>query len=255
MPVQEWKMLVLVVSLLHLGGTSVSEDGPSLSSDDGLIAYYDFNNCDARDITGNGSDGQLMGSVQCWCGIEDDGLLLDGRDDFVVFPGIVNAYFSTSDFTISFYVKPEQYSVFAQSLVSKRSQCDLDHAFDLQLNLGRKEVTTIFHESKHKGFKELSPEVSALGWVHIAIVRAGATASSYVNGQLHRRSFKCSGVDITNDAMLTFGYTPCIEGGSTRPFKGVLDELRVYDHALTPEEIQALYDKNPVEHAQVDCLT
>ncbi|MBL7792900.1 MAG: hypothetical protein JNK77_11285, partial [Saprospiraceae bacterium] len=43
--------------------------------EDGLVAYYSFNQCDARDDSGKGSNGIMYGDIQCWCGIEDDGLL------------------------------------------------------------------------------------------------------------------------------------------------------------------------------------
>jgi len=44
---------------------------PDLSK--GLVAYFTFNECDARDDSGQGSAGQLIGNVRCWCGVEDDG--------------------------------------------------------------------------------------------------------------------------------------------------------------------------------------
>jgi hypothetical protein len=37
-------------------------------------------------------------------------------------------------------------------------------------------------------------------------------------------------------------------------FKGVLDELRVYDYALSPEEVEALYKLYPIESAEQDCV-
>ena len=54
--------------------------------------------------------------------------------------------------------------------------------------------------------------------------------------------------------LLAFSNSPCL-GQSSRRFKGVLDELRVYDRALTEEEIERLYDMYPVENAQMDCVT
>ncbi|MEN0004855.1 MAG: LamG domain-containing protein [Bacteroidota bacterium] len=243
--------------ILFIGFYLYVDYTPAHSSqlENGLVAYYSFNACDARDDSGNGSNGTMHGRVQCWCGIEDDGLLFDGRQGYVQFEGIVNAYFSTSDLTVSFYIKPESRSPFKQSLLSKRDACHLEHAFDLFLNYSQKEITTIFHESEDKYFKNLAPAVEELGWMHVAIVREGASAASYINGQLHRRSFKCSGVDISNAADLIFGKSPCVEEGRARPFKGVLDELRVYDRALDEEEILQLYQQYPVEHAMVDCVT
>ena len=151
---------------------------PYNSLEEGLVAYYSFNECDARDDTGNGSDGTLYGSVSCWCGIEDDGLLFDGVQDYVEFQGRVNRYFNTTDFTLSFYFKPEQYSPFAQSLISKRETCDEDHMLDLQLNMSSREVLTSIYETPYKFYPELSPTIDSTSWMHFALVRDGFRAST-----------------------------------------------------------------------------
>jgi hypothetical protein len=38
-------------------------------------------------------------------------------------------------------------------------------------------------------------------------------------------------------------------------FSGAVDELRIYDRALSPEEIHSLYSRAPVESAELDCFT
>ena len=103
---------ISIFVLFFLAAFTLSTALPYNSLEDGLVAHYSFNYCDARDDSGNGSDGELFGGVGCWCGIEDDGLLLDGARAYIEFPGKVNRYFNTSDFTISFYFKAEQYLVF-----------------------------------------------------------------------------------------------------------------------------------------------
>ena len=220
---------------------------------EGLIAHYSFNNCDATDDSGNDSNGVLFGDMGCWCGIEDDGLLFDGVDDYLVFNGTVNDYFTTSDFTISFYIRPEKNSVFRQSLLSKRMECDLNNMFDLSLNMNTQIMDTKIYETPNKYYPELSPEITSNGWFQITLVREGLRARTYINGELQREGFRCSGVDITNGALLSFSNTPCLENGSIRRFKGVLDELRVYERALSEEEVKMLYELNPVENASMDC--
>lgn len=223
--------------------------------EDGLVAYYSFNSCDARDDSGNESHGKLMGSIDCWCGVEDDGLLLDGIGDYIEFHGSVNHYFNTSDFTISFYFKSEKYSIFQQSLLSKRAECDQYNMFDLLLDMNKKEVNTAVHESPGKFYPRLSPSITPTGWQHFALVREGFTATTYINGHERNKGFKCSGVDISNSKVLSFSNSPCIGSSRVNRFKGVLDELRVYDRALSSEEILQLYSLYPIENAQMDCFT
>ncbi len=221
----------------------------------GLVAYYSFNDCNARDDSSNGSDGELFGNVGCWCGIEDDGLLFDGNHDYIEFHGIVNRYFNTSDFTISFYFKSSQYTVLKQSLLSKRENCEKYNALDFRLDQNLKLVDTDFYETPLKDYGDISPDTGGGGWKHFAIVRKGTKAYTYINGVMVYEGRRCSGVDISNNALLSFSNSPCIfEGGATR-FKGILDELRVYDRALTELEIYNLYLLHPVEKAEQDCVT
>ncbi|MCB0564904.1 MAG: LamG domain-containing protein [Phaeodactylibacter sp.] len=246
---------ISIFVLFFLAAFTLSTALPYNSLEDGLVAHYSFNYCDARDDSGNGSDGELFGGVGCWCGIEDDGLLLDGARAYIEFPGKVNRYFNTSDFTISFYFKAEQYLVFQQSLLSKREDCDEFNMFDLMLDLNGGEVNTSIHETPEKYYAGLSPPLDTTGWIHFALVREGTRAYSFINGELHRRSFRCSGVDISNHAILSFSNSPCVHNGQARRFKGVLDELRVYSRALSPEEVRKLYQEYPVENAVMDCVT
>lgn len=222
---------------------------------DGLIAYYSFNECDARDDSGGGSDGVLFGEPGCVCGVDDDALWLDGMDDFIEFQGRVNRYFTTSDFTVSFYFKPSKYSVFRQSMLSKRVNCDEYNMFDFLLDVTRKEVNTAVHESPEVFYRDISPETEDTDWLHFALVREGRYARTYVNGVLHRQAVRCSGVDLSNDAVLSFSNSPCLSNGRTVRFKGALDELRVYDRALTEVEIGQLYARYPVELAEIDCVS
>jgi hypothetical protein len=229
--------------------------GTSLPLTEGLVAYYSFNQCDARDDSGNGSDGKMHGGIACWCGIEGDALLFDGNDDWVAFEGMVNNYFTTSDFTISFYIKPERYTIFKQNLLSKRHACDLEQILDTHIDFTNKEINTEIYQTDIHYYRELSPQLDSLGWMHFAIVREGFRAQTYVNGQLKNQSFRCSGVDITNEATLSFSNSPCIDLDGIKRFKGVLDELRVYDRALSEEEILLLYEEYPIENAARDCVT
>ena len=228
---------------------------PAHDVEKGLVAYFSFNNCDARDDSGYGSYGQMLGNVRCWCGVEDDGLLLDGEGANVTFTGPINDYFTTSDFTISFYLKPEAQLIFPQSVISKRDACDDNHVLDIALDRRLNELTTEFKESDTKLFRELGPPVPEGAWLHYALVREGVYARTYINGQLVREARRCSGVDISNDAPLSIGNSPCVRNGRMRRFKGVIDELRVYERALNDDEVQWLYEMNPVENAQMDCVS
>ena len=248
-------MRLILLLLCSLGWQLSEQPTATFDPHQGLVAHYTFNDCAATDITGNGSHGRLMGNVNCWCGIEGDGLLFDGRNGYVVLDGPVNDVFSTTDFTISFYVKVEGQSAFPQTVLSKRLACDDDHVLELAVNTATQELQTDFKESEFKYFRELSPPLPEGSWLHYTLVREGVRAHTYINGLYRRSSFKCSGVDISNAAMLKISDSPCVRSGRARPFKGVIDELRVYDRALTEEEVRLLYELHPIENVAMDCAT
>jgi len=249
------RLTITLLGLFMLFSAMAPFSSGFFDPDQYLVAYYSFNECDARDDSGNGSHGKLFGSVSCWCGVEDDGLLLDGVNDYIEFYGSVNDYFGTSDFTISYYFKPEQYMVFQQSLFSKREDCTEYNMLDFMLDLNNKEVKTYLHETPSKYYGYLSPAIVENGWHHIALVREGLKASTYINGRLQKEGYRCSGIDISNEAVLSFSNSPCVQNGRSRRFRGILDEVRVFNRALSNQEIARLYSKYPVENAGMDCVT
>ena len=218
------------------------------------IAYYSFNDCDAFDESENSSHGKLFGNIDCHCGVEGEGLLFDGKDDYIEFQGEVNNYFNTSDFTISFYFRPFGKTVFKQSMLSKRTECTEDFMLDILLDQNTMEVVTEFHQSEHKDYPGISPTIEKGQWYHFALVRNSFRAYTYINGELMLEGRRCSGVDISNETPLSFGNSPCLGSGARR-FKGVLDELRIFDKALDHDAIYKLYQMYPVELAELDCVS
>ena len=248
-------ILIIIASIAISVSLTSYRASSAFSPEEGLVAYYSFNYCDARDESGNDSHGKLYGSINCWCGIEDDGLLLDGINDYIIYPGKVNNYFTTSDFTISFYVKAEQYMVFQQSLLSKRAECEENNMMDILLDMHSRRLVPEIYESPNKYYPNLQTNLDSTSWFHFVLVREGTQATTYINGEQMQKGFRCSGVDISNNALLSFSNSPCIQSGSARRFRGVIDELRVYNRALTPEDVRELYKLYPVENANMDCVT
>ncbi len=248
------KILWTFIALFLAGQAPPGEINNNLSK--GLVAYYNFNGCQTKDSSGNGSDAEIFNGVSCWCGIDQDGLLFDGKDDYVVFNGRVNSYFTTSDFTLSFYFRNTTHTPINQSLFSKRPECTEEQMMDIQLNSFKMIVETNVYQSSYKYYKDISPPSTQSPWHHYAIVKEGLTIKTYINGELKKtETQRCRDVDITNDAQLMFSNSPCIKNGYTLPFKGVLDEVRVYDRSLKDSEIKTLYELFPIENAERDCAT
>jgi hypothetical protein len=82
-------------------------------------------------------------------------------------------------------------------------------------------------------------------WSHLVITYNGSVITGYVNGQ-QISSISASGT-IRNNNVLTctfIGNEPegCSIQSGAFPFPGLIDEVRVYNRALTDAEIKALYE-------------
>jgi len=246
----------LILLLSFFGGSVFTAlfTSSNVVPDSGLIAYYSFNNCDAKDDSGNNSHGEIYGIGECKCGVDGNGIFLNGKTDYIEFDGMVNDYFTTSDLTVSFYFKPIGHSIFKQSLLSKRSSCEEDHSFEILLDQQDQMMKTDFIEEVFKEFRDLDAPLESGAWHHYAIVRTGVKAFTYINGKLMNEARRCSGVDIANDTPLSIGNSPCV-GSGTRRFQGIIDELRIYEKPLSHEAIRNLYSKMKVEEAEKDCVS
>ena len=76
------------------------------------------------------------------------------------------------------------------------------------------------------------PQLALGEWVHLAITADGTTRSLYVNGTLYG---SVDSAQLASNNSFEFG-------GGGQPLSALVDDLRVYDHALTETEISALMD-------------
>ena len=206
---------------------------------DKLEAYFSFDNCKPVDDSGNGSSGALKGSIGCDCGLRDSAMAFVDDNDAINLVGPFADVFTTSDFTVSFYMRPKPQSQqnASQLLMAKQDSCDLNNAFWVRYNdfgpvgtisSGISEDASLFTTVTAK----LDPNTC---WQYITITRSNTTYSLYINGVLRDSKTTPARIDLTNT-------TPLIIGDPVCPldvdYKGVFDELRFHSKALSVDEIK-----------------
>ena len=75
-------------------------------------------------------------------------------------------------------------------------------------------------------------------WHHVAGVYDGSNAYIYIDGGLDSNSVSCSGSIKTNNRDVYIGQNPV---SMARPWEGLIDDARVYNYALSKNEVAAIY--------------
>lgn len=208
-------------------------------TDPDLVAYYSFNDCDARDSLGNQSDGVIVGQPDCVCGVSDNALSLDGISDHIIFLGLVNNFFNTGNFSISFYFKSFGIGL-PQDMMSKREDCGSDNVFGMTFTPNQNFITATASESATKSSSMTSTLDYSNCWHHVVFVREGGQTRLYFDGILEAEGSTLSRVDLSNNAVFSIGNSPCL-GPSLGRFRGYIDELKVFQRALDEDDIEDLY--------------
>ena len=82
-----------------------------------------------------------------------------------------------------------------------------------------------------------APGILTTGWQHLAVVYDGATGRIYRNGELAAEG-DLGSFQLQTSHDLYVGHRP---SGGGHYFNGVIDEVAIYDTALSPGEIEAHY--------------
>ncbi len=204
----------------------------------GLVSFISFDNNTVEEDSGNGQNGLFM-NPSFDCGVKGQALVFDGVTDELLILGMGNTL-SKNDFTISFYIKPE-FTSFSQLVMSKRELCDNVNSFAYDYAPASRSLIQKFSENGSKNFDDTFSLDLNTCWYHIAFVRLNSVARIYVNGVELKSRDTNTRVDISNDAELIFGGSPCSSSPSKVRFKGLLDEVMIFNRALNIEEVNNLY--------------
>lgn len=208
---------------------------------DKLVSYFSFSECKGLDESGNGSSGALIGDASCICGVRDSAIHLDGSGDAIFFVGPLSDVFTTSDFTVSFYFKPDPVPASqggSQMLLSKQENCNTTRAFWVRFNPKSKIISSGISQNDTLLVNVTARLDDDACWQFITLTRNNTAYTIYVNGVERDSKSSTARVDLTSNAVFKVGEPICT---LDRAFKGDFDELRIYSKALNPDEVAALH--------------
>ncbi|MGA8666538.1 MAG: LamG domain-containing protein [Candidatus Dormiibacterota bacterium] len=148
----------------------------------------------------------------------------------------------TGDFTFAFAIKTTA-ATQEQAVWEKRAQCDSDGTSfwgfrmqpDGQVNF--ESQNTLGQDYVDLGSTAV---VNDGGWHRVAVSRQTTTASLYVDGQLQATSTTATTADISKTTPMRAGVSTCDGVDGTNALVGELDELMIFQVALTQSQIQGL---------------
>jgi len=209
---------------------------------DGLVGAWHFDEGEgtiAYDSSGNGNHGTIYGAT--WTdGKFGKALSFDGSDDYVDCGNDASLDMDiTGSFTIEAWVKLNgltgDYQVIAGRWYDGETA---DQSYGLQFRSNSSIPGVIVYDISETGC--YSPEgIDFDQWYHIVGLYDGSYLRVYVNNT-QKNSCSYSGNIANTNAPFTIGRWT--KSDDKNPFYGTIDEVRIYNQALTPEEISDLYN-------------
>ncbi|MFC2124526.1 LamG-like jellyroll fold domain-containing protein [Bacteroidota bacterium] len=243
------KLLQTILTLIILLGSNFSfAQAP--------IAYYPFNG-NANDESGNGYDGTENGGVTLTTdrfGTAASAYSFDGSSGYIILPSNTIFDFDNQDFTLSVWIKPITISndnrvinyggsVYNQYLICAAGTNTIYGGAYVDGTNGTTDPTNIPIDNQ---------------WHHLTFVRDNAnnTVSFYVDAILRSSNTGGSGTlaDKEADRRLTIGRKQRTSGQSESYFHGDIDDVRIYNRALTSNEVDLIFHEtgwDPLEQGLI----
>jgi len=211
----------------------------------GLIAAYEFTG-NADDVSGNGNNGAVSGAVLTTDrnGAANSAYSFNGGSSVITAGSVISPGQSAISVSAWFYRTTPLPSSYTSNIVNQADINGDGAGFSLMLKetTGGNSMVRFLWNDQIGGRSDVSTEdIQYLQWNHVVGVYDGALQSIYLNGALVN--------SISNQGAITFPSNPFRIGHEDRPevagFAGKIDDVYVYNRALSPTEVSTLYSVVP----------
>ena len=228
------KFLLSVVAGMSLTTTSMAQTVPSYVPTNGLVGYWGFDG-NAQDYSGNGNHGTVNGATLTAdrSGNIGKAFDFDGVNDNIVVAN--SSSFQTNIWTISSWFKTGFLGY--NRITSKDAQSNPYNDMSLIILNGQLYISSSANGQLNNPQPLCTQFVADNLWHHVVAIRANSTFQIFIDGFLCTNVKDNMGNLINNNPLYI---------GSPRPypsqyFNGKLDDIGIWNRALTQQEITALY--------------
>jgi hypothetical protein len=224
-----WVLLVV----LALAGTGLGSPG-------GLVAYYPFNG-NANDASGTGNNGSPVGGVTWTTGVIGGGIHLDGTG-YINVPDSPSLDLPGGSGTISAFIRVDPSSD-QSGIVVKESSSSFPWTIAYEFTLRNDWLNMLTSDGSTTGLgAHFGAGLADSLWHHVAATWVPDDIRLYVDGTLVFQGNERDPVytiNNTSDPVLIGAFRWNV-GGIYRYMTGDMDEVRIYDYALSADEIRGL---------------
>ena len=196
---------------------------------------------ETTDVSGNGNNGALLNGTSWSTGISGTALDFDGENDKVDAGNDDLLDMGSGDFTIAYWLKMGTDQNPYPTIVAKGGGASYDIGYWMIVQYGRIRLF-ISNGSSRLSARSNVVSITDDTWHHIAaVIDRDGDVSFYVDG-VPSGTYDISafdGEDISSSKSLTMGIW---QTSSSSALNGELDDIRLYDVALTESNIEIIYD-------------
>jgi Concanavalin A-like lectin/glucanases superfamily len=228
----------------------------SASLSDGLVAYYPFNG-NANDASGNGNNGTVYGAIQTndRLGNPNSAYSFNGASDYIDI-GSSGLFNFTSGMTFAVWINPAALPVKRSFIIDKWVNSVEDkHLYflpDSRLEFYLHNCFNVGGDFNLQGVSSVNP-IALNQWTFIVATYDGTSINLYLNGNLNASETVSQNCVSNSTGSMYFGFNPdrawTQEGVA---FDGMIDDVRIYNRALSESEIQSLYNETSNMCSQAD---
>jgi hypothetical protein len=210
--------------------------------DVGLVGYWSFDELDGSmvpDESGQNNHGTNQGTTVV-DGFSGNACDFDGVDDWIAIPDDESLELS-EDFTVLCWLYQRSHPEGSMFMSKHEPEVNHDYSWWVRSAINSSYPNTLAFHSFPGPYAQGEGTFPLDTWTQVVVTFIDATNDFcfYINAELDTQV--TADVDIRdNDKTLSIGS----ENGEKYFFDGIIDEVRIYERALSEEEIQGLYD-NP----------